>query len=413
MKPAFFAIVGAQFFSSLADSALFILCVSLVTTLAFPEWMTPMLKMGFVLSYILLAPFAGAFADMFPKGRVMLATNTIKMLGCSLILAKANPLLAYGIVGFGASAYSPAKYGILAEVLPPRRLVAANGWIEGTTVVAMILGTILGGLISANERTIAWLLHASFTLFGYVVPSPLHAAVTVIVLTYLMAALLNLGVLNKGQRYARRSRSIGGLFRDFHHCNSALWRDRAGRVSLGVTSLFWGAGMVLQILLLGWAQSALGLGLDKAAALQAVFAAGVVLGAALAGKAVPLVRSMSVMPLGAVLGLALCAMALVHSVQVALPLLLVIGILAGLFVVPMNAVLQHRGHSLMSAGQSIAVQNFNENLAILAMTGGYAMALQVQLGMDTMLVVLGAGIALVTLYLRMIARTIPVKLPES
>ena len=177
-------------------------------------------------------------------------------------------------------------------------------------------------------------------------------------------------------------------------------------MSLGVTSLFWGAGMVLQILLLAWAQTALGLSLDKAALLQAVFALGVVLGAALAGKAVPLVRSMSVMPLGAVLGLALCAMALVHSVQAALPLLLVIGILAGLFVVPMNAVLQHRGHSLMSAGQSIAVQNFNENLAILAMTGGYAMALQVQLGMNTMLILLGAGITLATLYLRMIARTI-------
>lgn len=410
MSPAFFAIVGAQFFSSLADSALFILCVSLISTLAFPEWMTPMLKMGFVLSYILLAPFAGAFADTFPKGRVMLVTNTIKMFGCSLILAKANPLLAYGIVGFGASAYSPAKYGILAEVLPARRLVAANGWIEGTTVVAMILGTILGGLISSNEQTIAWLLHASFTLFGslsaHSVPSPLHAAVTVIVLTYLLAALLNLGVLNKGKRYARTGRTLQTLFKDFYRCNSTLWRDRAGRVSLGVTSLFWGAGMVLQILLLAWAQTALGLTLDKAAALQAVFAAGVVLGAALAGKAVPLVRSMSVMPLGAVLGLALCSMALVHSVQVALPLLLVIGILAGLFVVPMNAVLQHRGHSLMSAGQSIAVQNFNENLAILAMTGGYAMALQVQLGMNTVLFLLGTGITVVTLYLRMIARTI-------
>jgi len=410
MSPAFFAIVGAQFFSTLADSALFILCVSLISTLAFPEWMTPMLKMGFVLSYILLAPFAGAFADTFPKGRVMLATNTIKMVGCSLILAKANPLLAYGIVGFGASAYSPAKYGILAEVLPARRLVAANGWIEGTTVVAMILGTILGGLISSNEQTIAWLLHVNFTLFGslfgHAVPSTLHAAVTVIVLTYLLAALLNLGVLNKGKRYVHTGRTLQTLFQDFYRCNSTLWRDRAGRVSLGVTSLFWGAGMVLQILLLAWAQTALGLSLDKAALLQAVFALGVVLGAALAGKAVPLVRSMSVMPLGAVLGLALCAMALVHSVQVALPLLLVIGILAGLFVVPMNAVLQHRGHSLMSAGQSIAVQNFNENLAILAMTGGYAMALQVQLGMNTMLILLGAGITLATLYLRMIARTI-------
>ncbi|MFC5549662.1 lysophospholipid transporter LplT [Massilia aerilata] len=404
MKPAFFAIVGAQFFSSLADSALFILCVSLVTTLAFPEWMTPMLKMGFVLSYILLAPFAGAFVDMFPKGRVMLVTNTIKMFGCSLILAKANPLLAYGIVGFGASGYSPAKYGILAEVLPARRLVAANGWIEGTTVVATILGTILGGLISANQHTIAWLLTMAPAYPG-IAGTPLRAAVAVIVLTYFIAGVLNLCVVNAGARHAKARRSLPSLLLDFYRCNSTLWRDREGRVSLGVTSLFWGAGMVLQILLLAWAQSALSLGLDKAAALQGVFALGVVIGAAIAGKTVPLVRSMSVMPVGIVLGVALCAMVFVHTVQAALPLLLAIGGLAGLFVVPMNAILQHRGHSLMSAGQSIAVQNFNENLAILAMTASYAMALQVKLAMNTVLILIGLLIALAMLYLRAVANT--------
>jgi MFS family permease len=405
MKPAFFAIVGAQFFSSLADSALFILCVSLITTLSFPGWMTPMLKMGFVLSYILLAPFAGAFADMFPKGRVMLVTNTIKMFGCTLILAKANPLLAYAIVGFGASAYSPAKYGILAEVLPARRLVAANGWIEGTTVVAMILGTILGGLISANEHTIAWLLQMA-PARGGIADTPVSAAVIVIVLTYLVASVLNLGVVNAGTRYRKARRSIPALLLDFYRCNSTLWRDREGRVSLGVTSLFWGAGMVLQILLLAWAQSALGLGLDKAAALQGVFALGVVIGAAIAGKTVPLVRSMAVMPVGIVLGVGLCTMVFVHTVQVALPLLLTIGVLAGLFVVPMNAILQHRGHSLMSAGQSIAVQNFNENLAILAMTASYAMALQVKLAMNTVLLMLGILIATATLYLRAVSRAV-------
>jgi MFS family permease len=405
MKPAFFAIVGAQFFSSLADSALFILCVSLVTTLAFPEWMTPMLKMGFVLSYILLAPFAGAFADMFPKGRVMLVTNTIKMFGCALILAKANPLLAYGIVGFGASAYSPAKYGILAEVLPARRLVAANGWIESTTVVSMILGTILGGLISANEHTIAWLLRMA-PAHGGIADTPVSAAVSVIVLTYFVAGVLNLCIVNAGTRYAKRRRSPWALLRDFYRCNSTLWRDREGRVSLGVTSLFWGVGMVLQILLLAWARSALGLGLDKAAALQGVFAIGVVIGAAIAGKTVPLVRSMAVMPVGIVLGVGLCTMVFVHTVQVALPMLLGIGVLAGLFVVPMNAILQHRGHSLMSAGQSIAVQNFNENLAILAMTASYAMALQVKLQMNTVLVLLGILIATATLYLRAVANTV-------
>jgi MFS family permease len=398
MKPAFFAIVGAQFFSTLGDSALFILCVSLVTTLAFPAWMTPLLKMGFVLSYILLAPFAGAFADRFPKGRVMLVTNTVKMLGCSLILAKANPLLAYGIVGFGASAYSPAKYGILAEVLPPKRLVAANGWIEGTTVLSMILGTVLGGLISANARAIAW-LQASLP-FGHLIQTPVGAAVAVIVLTYLLAGLFNLAVVDAGARYARAGRSAGALLRDFFRCNSTLWRDREGRISLGVTSLFWGAGVVLQILLLTWAQTALGLGLDKAAALQGVFAFGVALGAVLAGRSVPLVRSLSVMPLGIVMGLGLCAMVFVHSVALALPMLLVIGVLAGFFVVPMNAILQHRGHRLMSAGQSIAVQNFNENLVILAMSASYALALQVRLQLDTVLVALGLLIVVVTLGLR-------------
>jgi LPLT family lysophospholipid transporter-like MFS transporter len=229
------------------------------------------------------------------------------------------------------------------------------------------------------------------------------AAVFVIVLPYFLAGVLNLCVVNTGKRYEKARRSLPALLLDFYRCNSTLWRDREGRVSLGVTSLFWGAGMVLQILLLAWAQSALGLGLDKAAALQGVFALGVVIGAAIAGKTVPLVRSMAVMPVGIVLGVGLCAMVFVHTVQVALPLLLGIGVLAGLFVVPMNAILQHRGHSLMSAGQSIAVQNFNENLAILAMTASYAIALQVKLEMNTVLVLLGILIALATLYLRAVA----------
>jgi MFS family permease len=400
MNAAFFAIVGAQFFSSLADSALFIVCVSLIATLSFPQWMTPVLKMGFVLSYIVLAPFAGAFADRFPKGRVMLVTNTVKMVGCSLILAKANPLLAYGIVGLGASAYSPAKYGILAEVLPPRRLVAANGWIEGTTVLAMILGTVLGGVISANRDAIAWLLHLAPPWQA----TPVGMAVAVIVMTYLLATLLNLPVMHAGARPAEARRTLPALLADFVRCNRTLWRDREGRISLGVTSLFWGSGMVLQVLLLTWAQNVLGLTLDRAAALQGVFALGVALGAAVAGKAVPLVRSLAVMPLGVVLGVGLCTMVWVHSVAVALPLLLIIGMLAGLFVVPMNAVLQHRGHRLMSVGQSIAVQNFNENLAILAMTSSYALALQAHLRLDTVLVALGMLIVVVTAGLRGLAR---------
>jgi hypothetical protein len=228
-------------------------------------------------------------------------------------------------------------------------------------------------------------------------------AVAVIVMTYLLATLLNLPVMHAGARPPHARRTLPALLADFYRCNRTLWRDREGRISLGVTSLFWGSGMVLQVLLLTWAQNVLGLTLDRAAALQGVFALGVALGAAIAGKAVPLVRSLAVMPLGAVMGAGLCAMVWVHSVQAALPLLLAIGVLAGLFVVPMNAILQHRGHRLMSAGQSIAVQNFNENLAILAMTSSYALALQARLRLDTVLVLLGMLIVLVTVGLRGLA----------
>jgi LPLT family lysophospholipid transporter-like MFS transporter len=392
MTRSFYTIIAAQFFSSLADSALFIFCVSVVTTHAYPLWMTPMLKVGFVVSYILLAPLAGAFADSMPKGRVMMITNLIKITGCSMMFLDASPLLAYGIVGFGAAVYSPAKYGILTELLPAEQLVKANGWVEGTTVISIILGTVIGGAISANKATVEWLLRR--------VPfasDPLHAALATIVAIYALAATFNVFVVQTGARYSKVRFSATFLIEDFFRCNKLLWRDPDGMISLGITSLFWGVGMVLQVVLLKWAQRSLSLPLDQATLLQGVFALGIAIGAAGAARIVPLTRSLSVLPVGVAMGGILCLMTLVKSPVIAFPMLALIGMLAGFFVVPMNAMLQHRGHQLMSAGHSIAVQNFNENLAIISMMACYAVATRYRVDINVVIIVLGALLSVTTL----------------
>ncbi|HAT39938.1 MAG TPA: lysophospholipid transporter LplT, partial [Polynucleobacter sp.] len=159
MNCSFYTIMAAQFFSSLADNALLIAAIALLAQLHAPAWMTPLLKLFFVWSYVLLAAFVGAFADSRPKGNVMFITNTIKFAGCVAMLFGSHPLLSYAIVGLGAAAYSPAKYGILMELLPPEKLVAANGWIEGLTVSSIILGAVLGGVLissTVSQSLLAW-----------------------------------------------------------------------------------------------------------------------------------------------------------------------------------------------------------------------------------------------------------------
>jgi LPLT family lysophospholipid transporter-like MFS transporter len=386
MKKGFYIIMAAQFFSSLADNALLIAAIALLTDLQSPQWMTPLLKLFFVLSYVVLAAFVGAFADSRPKGRVMFMTNTIKVVGCLTMFAGAHPLIAYGIVGFGAAAYSPAKYGILTELLPPERLVAANSWIEGTTVSSIILGTVLGGALISP--------HVAHRLLLPYLPAGLtaaHAAILAITLMYVTAALFNLGIPDTGARYPRQQHGPLRLISDFADCFNALWRDRLGQISLAVTTLLWGAGATLQFIVLKWAESSLGLTLSEGTVLQAFVAVGVAIGAMIAAAKVPLKRSLTVLPAGVVMGAAVMLMAfytrdlfppdwVVHIGHLRVPVYMLIayvfltfiGALSGFFVVPMNALLQHRGHLLLSAGHSIAVQNFNENLSILVMLCLYA-----------------------------------------
>lgn len=392
MKRGFYTIMAAQFFSSLADNALLIAAIALLIELAAPEWMRPLLKLFFTLSYVVLAPFVGAFADSMPKGKVMFITNTIKVAGCAMLFFTVHPLLAYAVVGFGAAAYSPAKYGILTELLPPEKLVAANGWIEGTTVGSIILGTMVGGaLISPAIST--WLLSIDLPIIDTGIDSPAESAILVIALIYLLAAAFNLRIPDTGARYPKQHTNPIKLAQDFWHCNVTLWRDKLGQISLAVTTLFWGAGATLQFIVLQWAEVQLGMPLDKAAILQGIVAVGIAGGAVFAARFVPLKKAPSVLKLGVAMGLIVPLMTTVHSLAGSIPLLIMIGALAGYFVVPMNALLQHRGHVLLSAGHSIAVQNFNENLNVLLMLGLYALLIKADMHVNVVIVIFGLFVA--------------------
>jgi LPLT family lysophospholipid transporter-like MFS transporter len=391
MNRGFYTIMAAQFFSSLADNALLFVAISLLVAMDAPASLTPLLKLSFVLFYVLLAAFVGAFADALNKGRVMFIANIIKVFGCALMFFTVHPLISYAVVGFGAAVYSPAKYGILTELLPPEKLVPANGWIEGLTVMSIILGTVLGGTL-VSPRGSGFLL--SFDLLPRLgIDTPAEAAMAVVVAIYILAAIFNLRIPDTGARYEHQERNPIKLITDFANCSATLWRDKLGQISLAVTTLFWGAGATLQFIVLKWAEASLGLPLDQATNLIGVVAIGVALGAAMAARMIPLRKSLTVIPMGIIMGLVVTSMVFVKSVTLAYPLLAFIGFLSGFFVVPMNALLQHRGHVLMSAGHSIAVQNFNENLSILTMLAAYAVMITLNLDLNIIIVIFGLSVA--------------------
>jgi len=396
LKRGFYNIMAAQFFSSLADNALLIAGIAMLIEMQAPEWMKPLLKLFFTISYVVLAPFVGTIADAMPKGRVMFITNAIKVVGCFLMFFTAHPLLSYAVVGLGAAAYSPAKYGILTELLPPERLVAANGWIEGTTVGSIILGAVLGGLLISPGISSVLLAHEG-PLAMLNVTTPADAAIVVIACVYVVAALFNLSIPDTGVRYAAQEFHPIVQIRAFRACWLALWRDRLGQITLAVTTLFWGAGATLQFIVLDWARFSLGMPLNRAAMLQGVVALGIAGGAMLAARYVALISSLRVLPVGVAMGLMVPMMTLVSTEAAAYPMLVMIGALAGFFVVPMNALLQHRGYVLLSAGHSIAVQYFNENLNILLMLGLYALLLRLELPVDAVIFLFGGFVAITML----------------
>lgn len=414
MPLGFYIIMVAQFFSALADNALLIAAIALLRDMHSPQEYEPLLKLFFTVSYVALAAFVGAFADSMPKWRVMLLSNGVKIIGCAMMFFGAHPLLAYAVVGLGAAAYSPAKYGILTEYLPHRLLVVANGWVEGLTVGAIILGTVIGGaLIRPN------VLHALMAFAPPFVSTGFEMAVLVVGLLYLIAALFNFYVPDTGVDHKPLKSNPLYLVHDFNHCLKLLWRDKLGQISLAVTTLFWGAGATLQFIVIKWAEKGLGLDLSRASMLQGIVAIGVAAGAVIAARAISLRQAPKVIPLGIAMGIGVLVMVLVPGIPqtplgsptlfgwtlplelrtlTVMLLMIVVGGLAGFFVVPMNALLQHRGHILMGAGHSIAVQNFNENLSILIMTGLYALLIRWGMSINTVIILFGLFVA-ATMYL--------------
>jgi LPLT family lysophospholipid transporter-like MFS transporter len=369
MKRGFYTIMSAQFFSSLADNALFVAAVELLRTSGAPEWQRAALVPMFALFYVVLAPFVGAFADALPKGKVMFVSNAIKVVGCLLMLFGSHPLLSYAVVGLGAAAYSPAKYGILTELLPPSQLVKANGWIEGLTIASIILGVLLGGQL-IGPRIAPMLLGFDFPMLDTGIDSGPEAAIASMVSLYIVAALFNLRIPRTEAPLLPMDRPFA-LVADFSQCNARLWADKLGQISLATTTLFWGVSGNLRYIVLAWAAAALHYNTTQASSLVGVVAVGTAVGAIVASVWMKLDRATNVIPLGIGMGLLVIGMNFIGNVWVAAPFLILLGAIGGYLVVPMNALLQHRGHNLMGAGRSIAVQNFNEQACILGLGAFY------------------------------------------
>ncbi|MEO9102419.1 MAG: lysophospholipid transporter LplT [Burkholderiaceae bacterium] len=389
MTRGFFTIMWAQFFSSLADQALFVAAVQLLRSMGAPDWQQAALVPMFALFYVVLAPFVGAFADALPKGRVMLISNTIKAIGCLMMLFGTHPLMSYAIVGLGAAAYSPAKYGILTELLPPSQLVKANGWIEGLTIASIILGVLLGGQL-VGPQVSSHLLAFDFPFFNTGVDTAPEAAIAAMMLVYLLAAGINLKIPRTDVPLRPWPKQPWALLPDFWTCNNRLWRDKLGQISLATTTLFWGVLGNLKYIVLGWAAVALGYDVTQASALVGVVAIGTAAGAIVASMRVKLDQATSVIPLGIAMGVLVLLLNVITNVWLAAPFLIFLGALGGYLVVPMNALLQHRGHNLMGAGRSIAVQNFNEQACILLLGGLYS--LSSGLGMSAFGAITGFGL---------------------
>lgn len=367
--------MATQFFSSIADNALLIVTIAHLQFLSAPAWQSPLLKFAFTLSYVFLAPFIGALADAVCKKSLMGWMNGLKLLGATTLLYGADPMLAFALVGLGASAYAPAKYGLMTETVPHTALVAANGWIESTVVIAVLLGTVVGGgLISPiwQEWSVVQSLSKWWPVSAGASAPGLNVSLVIVICFYFLSAVFNLAIVPSGCRYPVRHVSPIALISDFWRSNKLLWQDRSGGLSLAATTMFWGIGAMLQFAVLHWAVQSLGLTLDKAAYLQGIVAVGVIAGAVLVANRLRLHHATTVLPLGMLMGALMAVSVSATSWVWAVPSLLAVGCLGGMMVVPMNALLQHRGHRLLSAGQSIAVQGFNENLSILVILLIYA-----------------------------------------
>lgn len=401
MPKGFFFLIGAQFTSGLADNALLILGIAFLNEQGYPGWWAPLLKFSFTLSYVFLAPLMGPLADAFSKVKLMACMNALKVVGVAFIFTSFHPMLAFAIVGLAASAYAPAKYGLITETVPESALVKANGWLEVTVVMSVILGTACGGMLVAAS-TMAWMsnLNSGFIdTLSLGIQTAYAGPLLSLILIYMTAAILNFGIPNANVTYAQESIRPIALIQNFMRSNYILWSDPVGRISLAVTTLFWGIGAVVQFAVLLWAKEALNMPLENASLLQAIVAIGVIFGAGVAGHSIALKSAYKVLPLGLWLGCSLPALAFANSLWIAIPLMLITGFAGGMLMVPMNALLQNRGYNLLTAGRSIAVQGFNENASVMLMLGIYSGLLAMEFPLQWVMIFMGSTMVLGMLYL--------------
>ncbi|EKG6248355.1 lysophospholipid transporter LplT [Salmonella enterica] len=364
------SVIVAQFLSAFGDNALLFATLALLKAQFYPDWSQPVLQMVFVGAYILFAPFVGQIADSFAKGRVMMVANGLKLAGAAGICLGINPFVDYTLVGIGAAAYSPAKYGILGELTTGDKLVKANGLMEASTIAAILLGSVAGGVL-ADWHVIAALVACALAYAGAVAAN--------LFIPKLVAA-------RPGQSWR-----LSAMTRSFFCACVVLWRNGETRFSLVGTGLFWGAGVTLRFLLVLWVPVALGI-TDNATPtyLNAMVAVGIVVGAGAAAKLVTLETVSRCMPAGILIGVVVAIFSLQHALLPAYALLLLIGMLGGFFVVPLNALLQERGKKSVGAGNAIAVQNLGENSAMLLMLGLYSLAVLV--GVPAVAIGIGFGV---------------------
>lgn len=350
------AVLISQFITAFADNAILFAILAQLSARHYPEWSQPMLQMVFVLTFIVLAPFVGQIADSFPKGRVMLLSNGCKLIGAVVICLGADPFLGYGLIGVGAAAYSPAKYGILGELTTGEQLVKANGLIEASTIVAILQGSVTGGFLSDYHIMMALILCT--VMYG-------------------LAALTNLSIPRLPPAKTGLSRNPRTMMSTFFRATVSLWKNQESRFSLTGTSLFWGAGVTLRLMLVLWVPAALGItGQTMPTLLNAMVAVGIVAGAGLAARFITLETVRRCMPAGILIGVMVIIFTFQTSVIPANITLILLGVFGGLFVVPLNALLQKRGKETVGAGNAIAVQNMGENGAMLLMLGLYSLAVK-------------------------------------
>lgn len=372
MSRGIYVLVGAQFLTALADNALLFTAIAMLLAAPRGDWYVPALQGAFLVAFVVLAPWAGPFADRKPKPRVLLAGNLLKAAGACLMFFGVEPIAAYALVGTGAAIYGPAKYGILPELVGQDRLVRANGVIEGSTIVAIVLGTVVGARLA--DHSVALALTAVMGCYG-------------------TSALATFGL----PRLAPADRNAAAGIPMFVARMRALFVVVRARFSMLGNSLFWASAAVLRLLLVAWAPVVLAANsASEVADLTLFLALGIVAGALLAPRLVPIERLRRARLAAYAMGVAILLFSLTSSAWPARAVLVAIGICGGLFLVPINAALQNIGHRSIGSGRAVALQSFFENFAMLCGVGLYTASVGLGARPVPSIVVVGAFVLIAT-----------------